>query len=146
MSFFKKILSEIKGNEDLSEIKSSSFRDFLNGNMFTKKFFRKQIPLIFMIFILLFFYVDNRFYCEKKLLNILELEKKIKDIKFESLTISAQLMRLTRQSNINQLIKDRGIDLEVSKKPAIVIDTTETVSITNSESKQPENKNDKNSQ
>lgn len=135
MSVFKKILNEIKGNEDFSEIKSSSFRDFVNGNMFTKKFFRKQIPLIFIVFILLFFYVDNRFYCEKQLLNIIELEKKIKDVKYESLTISAQLMRITRQSNINQMIKDRGIDLKVSKKPAIVIDTTETVAKAKSENK-----------
>jgi hypothetical protein len=95
--------------------------------MFTKKFFRKQIPLIFIVFILLFFYVDNRFYCEKQLLNVIELEKKIKDVKFESLTISAQLMRITRESNINQMIKDRGIELKVPKKPAIIIDTTEIV-------------------
>ncbi len=127
MSIFRKILNDIKGNEDLSEIKSSSFRDFVNGNMFTKKFFRKQIPLIFIVFILLFFYVDNRFYCEKQLLNVIELEKKIKDVKFESLTISAQLMRITRESNINQMIKDRGIELKVPKKPAIIIDTTEIV-------------------
>lgn len=125
MSLLKKILNEIKGNEDFSEIKSSSFRDFLNGNFFTKNFFRKQILLIFMIFVLIFFYVDNRYYSEKQLYNIIELEKKIKDLKFESLTISAQLMKITRESNIIKMVNDRGIGLHVSKKPSIIIDTAE---------------------
>ncbi len=123
MSVLKKILDQIKGNEDLSEIKSSSFRDFLNGNLFTKKFFRKQILLIVIMFIFIFFYVDNRYYCEKQLYNIITLEKRIKDVKFESLTISAQLMKITRQSNILSMVKERGLDLQIPKNPAFLIDT-----------------------
>jgi len=130
VSLFKKIVDGIKGNEDLSEIKSSKFRDFLNGNLFTKKFFRKQILLILLIFILIIFYVDNRYYCEKQLYTIIKYEKKIKDVKYESLTISAQLMKISRQSNIVNMIKERGIDLKLSKSPAIVLDTMEVASAT----------------
>ena len=123
MKWFSNIIDTIKGNEDISEIKSSSFRDFLNGALFTKKFFRKQLWLLIMIFVLIVFYVDNIYYCEKQLYTIIKLEKKLKDVKYESLTISAQLMKITRQSNIIKMASERGLDLKTSKTPPIVIDT-----------------------
>ena len=45
MSWFKKIAEAIRGNEDFSDIKSSTVRDVINGNIFTKKFFKKGLPL-----------------------------------------------------------------------------------------------------
>lgn len=123
MKWLSNIVETIKGNEDISEIKSSSFRDFLNGDFFTKKFFKKQIWLFAMIFVMVVFYVDNRFYCEKQLYTIIKLEKQLKDLKYESLTISAQLMKITRQSYIIKTAKERGLNLETSKTPPIVIDT-----------------------
>jgi hypothetical protein len=43
MSWFSKIIENIKGSEDFSELKSSSFRDILNGNIFTKRFFINKL-------------------------------------------------------------------------------------------------------
>lgn len=126
MSWLKKIAEAIKGNEDFSDIKSSSLRDFINGNFLTKKFFQKQYGLLLMIAILLFMYVDNRYYCETQMVKVIELKKQIQDVKYESLTISAQLMELNRQSNISNKIKERGLNLQVTDTPPVVIkDTTE---------------------
>jgi len=61
MSWFSKIIENIKGSEDFSELKSSSFRDILNGNIFTKRFFIKQIGLLVMIVGLFIFYIGNRY-------------------------------------------------------------------------------------
>ncbi|MDD3077671.1 MAG: FtsL-like putative cell division protein [Paludibacter sp.] len=122
MSWFKNILESIKGNEDFSDIKSSTIRDVINGNIFTKKFFQKQYGLLIMLAILAFMYVDNRYYCETQLAQVIELKKKIKDVKYESLTISAQLMGISKQSNIEKMIIDRGIDLKQSVRPPITIE------------------------
>ncbi|MBP6635163.1 MAG: hypothetical protein KA177_04925 [Paludibacter sp.] len=123
MSWYKKIAEAIKGNEDFSDIKSSTIRDVINGNILSKKFIQKQYGLLIMIAILAFMYVDNRFYCETQLGKTIELKDKIKDVKYESLTISAQLMRISRQSNILQMIEERGIDLDESNTPPVVIET-----------------------
>ena len=123
MSWYKKITEAIKGNEDFSDIKSSTIRDVINGNILSKKFIQKQYGLLIMIAILAFMYVDNRFYCETQLGKTIELKDKIKDVKYESLTISAQLMRISRQSNILQMIEERGIDLDESNTPPVVIET-----------------------
>jgi hypothetical protein len=122
MNWFKKITDDIRGSEDFSDIKSSTVRDVINGNILTKKFFQKQYGLIIMIAILAFMYVDNRYYCETQLARQIELKKKIQDLKYESLTISAELMQISRQSNVSDMIKLRGIELNEASTPAIVIE------------------------
>lgn len=127
MSWLKKIAEGIKGNEDFSDIKSSTLRDIINGNFLTKKFFQKQYALLLMIAFLLFMYIDNRYYCETQMIKVIEMKKKIQDVKYESLTISAQLMELNRQSNIQNMVRERGLNLQETDTPPMVIkDTTET--------------------
>lgn len=122
MSWIKRISEAILGSEDFSDIKSSSFRDFLNGNILTKKVIQKQYGLIIMIAVLAFLYVDNRYYCETQLAKEIELKKKIQDLKYESLTISAELMQQSRQSNVLDMINERGVKLIRTSTPPIVIE------------------------
>ncbi len=122
MSWFKKITDAIRGSEDFSDIKSSKLRDVLNGNILTKKFFQKQYGLLIMIAVLTFFYVDNRYYCETQLAKEIEMEKKIQDAKYESLTISAELMQISRQSNVFKMVNDSGLNLIETISPPIVIE------------------------
>lgn len=122
MSWFKKITDAIRGSEDFSDIKSSTLRDVLNGNILTKKFFQKQYGLLIMIAVLTFFYVDNRYYCETQLAKEIEMEKKIQDAKYESLTISAELMQISRQSNVFKMVNDSGLNLIETISPPIVIE------------------------
>jgi hypothetical protein len=124
MSWFKKIIDAIRGSEDFSDIKSSTFRDILNGNILTKNFLRKQYLLLLMIAGLTFLYVDNRFYCETQLAKEIELKKKIQDVKYESLTISAELMQLSRESNVLSLVNASGMNLQQTITPPIVITDT----------------------
>ena len=122
MSWFKKITDAIRGSEDFSDIKSSKLRDVLNGNILTKKFFQKQYGLLIMIAVLTFLYVDNRYYCEAQLAKEIEMEKKIQDAKYESLTISAELMQISRQSNVFKMVNDSGLNLIETISPPIVIE------------------------
>jgi len=122
MTFFKKITEAIRGSEDFSDIKSSTLRDFLNGNILTNKFLQKQYGLLIMIAALTFLYVDNRFYCETRVAKEIELKKKIQDVKYESLTISAELMEISRQSNVMNKVNESGISLIQSTTPPIVIE------------------------
>lgn len=122
MNFIKRITDAIRGSEDFSDIKSSTIRDFLNGNILTNKFLQKQYVLLIMIAALTFLYVDNRFYCETQLAKEIDLKKKIQDVKYESLTISAELMEISRQSNVMNKVNENGINLIQSTTPPIVID------------------------
>jgi hypothetical protein len=122
MSWIRKIAEAIKGNEDFNDLKSSTLRDIINGNILTKKFLQKQYPFLIMLAFIAFLYVDNRYYCETQLSKALKLKREIQDIKYESLTISAELMEISRQSNVRKMIYDRGLTLSESNTPPIVLE------------------------
>jgi hypothetical protein len=122
MSWLKRVGEAIIGSEDFSDIKSSSLRDIINGNILTNRFLQKQYGLILLIAVLTFLYVDNRYYCETQLAKEIELKKDIQDVKYESLTISAELMQISRQSNVLKMINERGVNLIRTSAPSIVIE------------------------
>lgn len=122
MAWFKKLINNIKGSEDFSDIKSSSLRDILNGNILTKKFIQKQYGLLIMIAVLAFVYVDNRYYCETQLKKENQLRKELKELKYESLTISAELMQISRRSNVLKMVNDKGLKLIEATEPPLKIE------------------------
>jgi len=126
MSWFRRIGEAILGSEDFSDIKSSKLRDVLNGNILTKRFIQKQYGLIIMIAVIAFMYVDNRYYCKTQLAKEIQLKRKIQDLKYESLTISAELMTVSRQSNVLKMINERGVNLIQTATPPIVIEDSLT--------------------
>ena len=121
MSFFKNIVERIRQSEDLSDLRSSSVRDILNGNILTKKFIRKQYLLIILLVALSIGYIDNRYSSEKQIATMVMLKKNIQDAKYESLTISAELMEISRQSNLLLLMESKGMQLKPGNTPPIVI-------------------------
>ena len=122
MGFWNKIVELVKGNEDFSDIKSSTFRDVLNGNILSKKFIKKQYGLFLMIAVLAFIYVDNRYYCEKQISKEVKLKKELQDVKFESLTISAELTKLSRRTYVLDYIASKGLNLKESPYAPVVIE------------------------
>lgn len=122
MSFFKNISERIRQSEDLSDLRSSSVRDILNGNILTKKFIRKQYLLIVLLVVLSIGYIDNRYSSEKQIATMVMLKKNIQDAKYESLTISAELMEISRQSNLLLLMESKGMQLKPGNTPPIVIE------------------------
>lgn len=123
VAWFKKLITDIKGSEDFSDIRSGSLlRDILDGNILTKKFIQKQYGLLVMIAVLLFVYVDNRYSCETQMKRENQLKKELKELKYESLTISAELMQMSRRSNVLRQVNERGLNLVESTDPPILID------------------------
>ncbi|NDV47574.1 hypothetical protein D0T49_10995 [Paludibacter sp. 221] len=115
-------MSSIKGSEDYSDIKSSSLRDLLNGNILTKKFIQKQYGLLIMAAVLAFVYVGNRYYCETQMNKENKLKRELKDVKYESLTLSAELIQMSRRSHVLKLANEKGLGLVEATTPPIKLD------------------------
>lgn len=118
----KRLIERIKQNEDFQDIASSSPRDILNGNILTKRFFRRQYLLIALVVILAVVYINNRYESEKMMTRISALKKDIQDAKYESLTISAELAEISRQSSIEQLLRNKNMQLKPGQQSPIVIE------------------------
>ncbi|MDR1370248.1 MAG: hypothetical protein LBJ72_09025 [Dysgonamonadaceae bacterium] len=96
-------------------------RNILDGEILKEDFVVKQSKLIILITFLFVLFISNRYSCLKKLTEIDRLKTELKDIKYENLVISTQLTTNSRQSQIESLIEEKGLNLSGSKTPAYEI-------------------------
>lgn len=89
----------------------------LGGGILKEDFIMRHTRLIGLVVILVFFFIGNRYTCMQKLRDIDLLQQKLRDVRFEALSISSELTGNSRQSQIELLIEEQGIDLEGAKTP-----------------------------
>lgn len=97
--------------------KQFSFLYVLGGGILKEDFIVRHTRMIVLIVILIFFFIGNRYTCLQKLREIDRLQQQLRDVRFEALSISSELTGHSRQSQIEVLIEEQGIDLEGAKTP-----------------------------
>lgn len=105
-----------KQNEE-PEFSTSSIKDILDGKR-TREWVVKNLGFIIYITILIFFYIGNRYSCEKTIREIVEIERELKELRFESITTASELMSLSRMSEVSKMVQEKGLELEESREPA----------------------------
>jgi hypothetical protein len=100
--------------------KNNLLSGIFDGNAINT-FLKNQVGLIILILAFMFFYISNRYECQQKLMDIVKLEKQLTDVKYEALTRSAELMGGSKQSQVKELIVEKGIALEESQTPPFSI-------------------------
>jgi len=104
--------------EDKKKAKTGSFiKELLSGNMITEKIILKNLWYILLITLLALIYIGNRFHAEKVTRETAKLLREVRELRAESLSTSASLMFLSRQSEVQRLVKERGLNLEELKTP-----------------------------
>ena len=104
-----------------SKKKKKSLTHILGGGILTEDFVVKQSKLIILIAFLFVLFISNRYSCLKKLTEIDRLKIELKDVKYENLVISTKLTTHSRQSQVESLVKEKGLNLSISGKPAYEI-------------------------
>lgn len=99
-----------------------SFWYILGGGVLKEDFIVKHTRMIVLLVVLAFFFIGNRYTCMQKLREIDKLQQMLRETRFEALSISSTLTGHSRQSQIEQLIEEQGIDLEVAKQPPFEIE------------------------
>lgn len=89
----------------------------LGGGILKEDFIVKHTKMIVLIVVLIFFFIGNRYTCMQKLREIDRLQQQLRDVRFEALSISSELTGHSRQSQIELLIEEQGIELEAAKTP-----------------------------
>ncbi len=98
--------------------KTGSFlKELLSGSMVTEKIILKNLWYILFITLLAAIYIGNRFHAEKVTRESTRLQREVKELRAESLSTSADLMYLSRQSVVYRLVMERGLGLEELKTP-----------------------------
>lgn len=100
------------------ELKSGmSFRDFLDGTVITRKNVVKQLPFVIFLSIIGIVYIGNRYHAEKVIRDINKLQEEVKNLRAEEITTASELMKVSRQSEVVKLVKEKNLGLVESTEP-----------------------------
>ena len=100
------------------QLKTGSFiKELLSGSMVSEKIILKNLGYVSLITLLAAVYIGNRFHAEKITRETTRLQREVKDLRAESLSTSADLMYISKQSVVFSMIKEKGLSLEELKTP-----------------------------
>lgn len=90
--------------------------NIVNGSFFYNGLVKKHFVYIIFCALLLVFHIGNRYKCEQQLKDIAKLEKENTDLRYQSVTTTAELLSISRQSTVSRLVKERKLGLRGSIK------------------------------
>lgn len=96
---------------------ASIVKELLSGSIVSEKIILSNLGYITLVTFLLAFYIANRFHAEKITRETTKLQREVKDMRAEALSTSADLMFLSRQSEVYRLVREKGLNLEELKTP-----------------------------
>lgn len=113
-------MAEGGGNKEKSKKKNTNgsfIKELLSGSMVSEKIILSNLGYVALITGLLAFYIANRFHAEKITREMSRLQREVKDLRAEALATSADLMYVSRQSEVVKLVGLKGLNLEELKTP-----------------------------
>lgn len=93
----------------------------LGGTILTEDFFLKNTRFMLVVFVIMVLYISNRYSCISKMSEIESLKRELKDVKYESLTISSDLTGVSRQTQVQTLVDQNDLKLKTPSEPAYKI-------------------------
>lgn len=102
-----------------------SFRDLVDGNVLTRKAVLKQSRFILLLVLIAFISIANRNHAEKTVIRLTRMQGDVKELRAKSITISSDLVRISRQSEVVRLVNRYELDLVENLEPPKKLINTE---------------------
>ncbi len=107
-----------KKNERTRKVTTGVFiKELMSGSMVTDKIILKNLGYILVLTFLGAIYIGNRFHAEKIIRASSRIQREVKDLRAESLSISADLTYASKRSEVFRLVRERGLNLEELREP-----------------------------
>jgi len=97
--------------------KSLSLRDLIDGNVLTRKAVIKQSRFILLLVLIAFLSIANRNHAEKTVIRLNRLQNDVKEMRAKYISTSSELVRISRQSEVKQLVNRYGLGLDENLDP-----------------------------
>jgi cell division protein FtsL len=92
-------------------------KGLISGTFITERLILNNMKYAALVVFLGIILITNKFQAERTNREIEVLEQEVRDLRAESLSVSAELGGVSRQSEIIDLIKERGLGLEELREP-----------------------------
>lgn len=92
-------------------------KDIIDGTFLVRENMVKQLPFVLFLTLLGVVYIGNRFHAESMVRKIDHLKIEVGNLRSEQITITSELMNISRPSEVAALVESKGLGLKESMEP-----------------------------
>jgi hypothetical protein len=111
----------IPTRQEIKESSKFSFKDLLGGNVLSREVVTRQIPFMLFITTAILLYIFNQYRGENVMRQIMSLEKRVREMRAESVSAAFDLQELSKQSEVSRMVTEQGLPLLEAKTPPFKI-------------------------
>lgn len=101
---------------------SNSIRNVLGGDFIKKESTLKQIPFLLLLAFLALIYIGNSYFAEKNIRKIEKMQRELKELRYEYISVKSEMMHASRQSEIAKQLSSKGIKESTVPPGKIVVE------------------------
>ena len=106
-----------KIEEEKEEKRPVKVKEFLDGSILIRDAMTRQLPFILFLTVLAVLYIGNRYHAERMVRKISETELEVKNLRAEQITIAAELMNISKPSEVSAIVNAKNLGLKQSVEP-----------------------------
>lgn len=115
----------IPTKQEIKESSKFSLKELLGGNVLSKEVVTRQIPFLLFVTTAILLYIFNQYRGEHVMGQIMELEKRVREMRAEAVSTGFDLQEMSRQSEVTGMILEQGLPLQEAKTPPYKIEIDE---------------------
>lgn len=110
------------GDKPKKRVKANKLiADIMGGDIFSRDGFVNLFPFFFYIVFLSMMYITNVYIAEDTSRDIAKMNRKVEELHVEYVYLKSEITRITKQSNMVNMLKDKGIKESVEPLRKIVV-------------------------
>ena len=94
----------------------------ISGTFLGSDLFRRNWLFIVVLILIVLAHITHRYICIEKVSRIEKLQKELEDEKYKTLVISSDLTQISRQTQIEKMMKEKGLNLKQLSEPVYKIE------------------------
>jgi hypothetical protein len=110
-------IKEAAGLREEQDTPKFRIRELLDGTILVRENVLKQLPFVLFLTLLGIIYIGNRFHAERMVRNISEMKTEVGNLRSEEITITSELMNISRPSEVAALVASKNMGLKESMVP-----------------------------
>jgi hypothetical protein len=108
---------EAAGSQEEQDTPKFRIRELLDGTILVRENVLKQLPFVLFLTLLGIIYIGNRFHAERMVRKISEMKTEVGNLRSEEITITSELMNISRPSEVAALVASKNMGLKESMVP-----------------------------
>lgn len=92
-------------------------KELIDGTFLVRENMIRQLPYVLFLTFLGVVYIGNRFHAERMVRQINDLKIEVGNLRAEQITITSELMNISRPSEVAAMVESKGLGLKESLEP-----------------------------